>query len=493
MFLRAGALSLLLLVASRLLGLLRESAQAAAFGASGLGDVAVLMLSLPDWITGVLAAGALGYVLLPAWAGRSEAQIAISQRLVARVMLAGGLVLGGLLILARDAVIDALLPGLGAQLRPAARTALLWSALALAPALLAAVWATRLQHEGDVPGMYGANLVVNVAVLLSLTAVGLWLADVHAALGWLGVGLVGAMLLRLGWLFRRQATWRAPRPDASASSEVRLSMATWGWAVLAAGLPLVLPFTVRSAASASGEGVLATFNYAWKLVELPLLLAVQLVATIAFPGIARACSVEGGTQAESLRSAVRPALALAWVLACAAVAALLVGAPALAQLLFGWGRMQPEALRDIADWGRTGAWGLLPQAFCAVVVTVLAAQRRLHVAVIAYGAALLGLGAAAAFGLHGGSAWMACLNALFGVAAVLVALGWGASALRACVPWSSLVAAGGAAPAVAAMARMAGSEGWGMGMQLAAAVAAAGLVLAVGTVASHDLRVALRR
>ena len=48
MLLKAGALSLALLLASRLLGLLRESALAATFGASGLGDVAVLMLTLPD-------------------------------------------------------------------------------------------------------------------------------------------------------------------------------------------------------------------------------------------------------------------------------------------------------------------------------------------------------------------------------------------------------------------------------------------------------------
>ena len=59
MFLKAGALSLALLLASRVLGLLRESALAAAFGASGLADVAVLMLTLPDWVAGVLASGAL--------------------------------------------------------------------------------------------------------------------------------------------------------------------------------------------------------------------------------------------------------------------------------------------------------------------------------------------------------------------------------------------------------------------------------------------------
>ena len=59
MFLRAGLVSLALLLASRVLGLLRESVQAAALGVSGLADVAVLMLTLPDLLTGILAAGAL--------------------------------------------------------------------------------------------------------------------------------------------------------------------------------------------------------------------------------------------------------------------------------------------------------------------------------------------------------------------------------------------------------------------------------------------------
>ncbi|MBE7942886.1 virulence factor MviN, partial [Ramlibacter aquaticus] len=96
MFLKAGALSLLLLLASRVLGLGRESAQAAAFGASGLADVAVLMLTLPDWFAGLLASGALAYVLVPAWAGMAPAQVAASQRRLTRAVLAlgGALALG---------------------------------------------------------------------------------------------------------------------------------------------------------------------------------------------------------------------------------------------------------------------------------------------------------------------------------------------------------------------------------------------------------------
>ena len=87
---RAGALSLALLLASRVLGVARESALAASFGDTGLGDLAVLALTLPDWIASVLASGALAYVLLPAWAGQTRAQVRILQRRVAIPLLAGG-------------------------------------------------------------------------------------------------------------------------------------------------------------------------------------------------------------------------------------------------------------------------------------------------------------------------------------------------------------------------------------------------------------------
>src|SRR4030095_10211284 len=88
--------------------------------------------------------------------------------------------------------------------------------------------------------------------------------------------------------------WRTPQaasfePAGPSVQPAQLpGPAVWWWALLSAGLPLALPFAARSVASQSGEGALATFNYAWKLVELPLILAIQLVATLAFPAIAKA-------------------------------------------------------------------------------------------------------------------------------------------------------------------------------------------------------------
>jgi putative peptidoglycan lipid II flippase len=124
MFLRAGLVSLALLLVSRVLGLLRESVQAATLGATGLGDVAILMLTLPDLLTGILAAGALSYVLLPLWARQSLPAQARTQARLVRALLFMGLLAGAWMALAPQSIVQLLAPGLSAQGRSAAHTTL---------------------------------------------------------------------------------------------------------------------------------------------------------------------------------------------------------------------------------------------------------------------------------------------------------------------------------------------------------------------------------
>jgi peptidoglycan biosynthesis protein MviN/MurJ (putative lipid II flippase) len=260
--------------------------------------------------------------------------------------------------------------------------------------------------------------------------------------------------------------------------------------VLSAGLPLALPFAARSIASQAGEGALATFNYAWKLVELPLILAIQLVATLAFPAIAKASA--GGDSAATA-AAVRGAIALAWALACAAAATLLVGAPAIAQLLFGWGRMQPQALARVAHWGALGAWGLLPQALIAVALTVLAARGRMKIAVLAYGLALSLLLGYAAWGVSDGAALMVLLNVLLGCVAAVVVIALGQHA-RAWLPWRSMAISLACLLALAGVATQAwlpSSPGLWLGLALAGLAGLA--VMGATWWGSSDLRAALAR
>lgn len=484
MFLKAGALSLALLLASRVLGLLRESALAGAFGASGLADVAVLMLTLPDWVAGVLASGALAYVLVPAWAGQPATQVAATQRVVALRLLAAAALLSLLLALWREPALSWLAGGLPEPWRPAGRSALLWSAVALPWALLAAVWATRLQHEQDFTGMYAANLVVNGVLIAAILLAAM--AAPGSAIPWLGAGLLAAMLARLAWLHWRMPA--EPRPAAAPAAALP-PVSLWLWAGLSAGLPLALPFAARSIASQSGAGALATFNYAWKLVELPLLLAIQLVATLALPAIAKAFAAEDEGAA---RRAVRSAFALAWALACGAAAALLVGAPAIASLLFGWGRMEGAALARVAQWGATGAWGLLPQALIAVALAVLAGRGRMKPAVLAYAAGLALLLVAGASGWTGGAQLMWLLNVLFGLVAIATIAALGAQ-VRSWLPWRAMGISLGGLAVIAAISFGASSAALGLWPGLAAAAVAGVLVLGATWWGSIDLRSALAR
>ena len=466
MFLKAGLLSLLLLLASRVLGVLRETALAAAFGSSGMADVAIVMLTLPDWLAGVLVSGALAYVLLPQWAKESAAQQNATQNHVARRLLWGSLVLAGLMCVAQGPVAALLVPGASAALQGAARHAVVWSALALPAAMLAGLWATRLQHERDFVGLYSANLVVNGVLIAALLLLGFRGAEPGAGQT-LGVFLLMAVVLRLLWQRWRMRHLRQNAlpvaPPSVAPPPPLPGWRIWMWAALGAGLPLTLPFVARTFASGAGEGALATFNYAWKLVELPLILAIQLVASLAFPAIARAhaasASVTGHTSADAMAMAVRNALVLAWTLACAAAAALLVGAPVIASLLFGWGRMEVSALEQIAAWGRVGAWGLLPQALLAVALTVLASVGRMRFAVLAYVVALALLLAVGAAGWTAGESLMWGLNAGFVVAALVAGGALGAPALRHWLPVRALLAPSLALAVVAWLAHWWGGAG----------------------------------
>jgi peptidoglycan biosynthesis protein MviN/MurJ (putative lipid II flippase) len=419
MYLRAGVFSLGLLLLSRALGLLRESAQAAAFGSTGMGDAVIVMFTLPDLLVGILVSGALSYVLLPVWAQQSVGAQAAGQRRIAYALTLGGLAMGLLIWLFRDAVVQALAPGLTGDMKVASAGALGWSALVLPLAMLAALWVTRLQHERDFVGMYAGNLIVNLALVIGLFVVAKSsLTDAPSstsALRLLGFCLVIAMLGRLAWL-----AWRLPgRPHPMAMTEAAPlpAASVWLWAALSSGLLLVFPLMARSLASSAGEGALASFNYAWKLIELPLVLAVQLVASLAFPAITRTAAGSPARQ-----KAVGLAFLIAWTLACAAIAVVATFSLPIANLLFGWGRMSAASLAVIAQWSAIGIWSLLPQALTAVLLIVMATHRRMHAAVWVLSAGSAVLLAVGMGGNVNGAGVMWLLNGVFGCMAALLML-----------------------------------------------------------------------
>jgi len=497
MYLRAGVISIGLLLASRVAGLLRESVQAASFGSTALGDMAVLMLTLPDLVSAVFVSGALSYALLPWWARQDAAELARTQRAVARLLLAAGAAVALAMWLAPLAVGRWLAPGAAAQ--PALASAIHWAALAVPAGLLGTLWYTRLQHERDVVGMYGMNLVHTGTIIVALLAAA-WLArpgqEVHVLGAGLALGL-GLRLVFLAWRLRRVHAAGTPpaqapvvqapaarTPPAQAPAIGLPGWRIWLWATLATAGPAALMLVARTLASRNGEGSLAAFNYAWKLVELPNLLAIQLVAALAFPALTRAHA-----QGREFGVQLRAALSLSWALACAAALALWIGSEPLAALLFGWGRMGPAHVAEVAHWAAWGGWMLLPQALATVAGLVLATMGRLRVAALAYAAAVAALLLAGAAGLQDGVRVMQALACI--VALVAAALLWSVRAHAA----QAIAGRDMAVPAVLC-ALFAGLRPL-LPAQPVALLAAAGLLalalLAASYAASPILKMALKR
>jgi peptidoglycan biosynthesis protein MviN/MurJ (putative lipid II flippase) len=264
MFLKAGLLSLLLLLASRVLGVVRETALAAAFGNSGMADVVIVMVTLPDWLAGVLVSGALAYVLLPHWARESPAQQNATQKRLAKYLLWGSTLVASAMVASPGFLGALLVPGGSPSLQGSLSQAVVWSAIALPAAVLAGLWATRLQHERDFLGLYSANLVVNGVLIAALY---FWsvrgsVTD-HGAVSTLGIFLLVAVFLRLlwqGWRMRPLYGRSGLAVSSPAVSGTLPGWRIWMWAVLGAGLPQTLPFLARTFASGAGEGALATFN-----------------------------------------------------------------------------------------------------------------------------------------------------------------------------------------------------------------------------------------
>ena len=448
MFLKSGTLALALLIVSRFTGLWRESALAATLGVTGFADAAIVMLTFPDWLTAIVAGGALGYVLLPHWAQQTPRQRALTHLAVGQWLLFGSVALALLVAMFRHTIAQWMAPGLTGDLLNQTAQGVAWAAFALPAAFLASLGITRLQYEQDFVGMYSANLVVNSVLVLVIYLLAVPILSDHAA-NLLGLGLVlaaGLRLLWVQWRVRARSDQDRLLPDEPLEPLPKAHL--WAWGILAAGLPLTLPIVARSVASLGGTGALATFNYAWKLVELPLVLAIQLVTALAFPSIVQAFAASSPGQPQDSTAghqAVRGALALAWTVACACAIALQIAAPAIASLLFGWGSMPSERLVVIAAWGAAGAWGLLPQALIAVILTVLAAQGRLWQAVGYYAVALFALIAFVAWGEQDGIWLMRYLNIVLTGTAVAMLFAVKRShedfrAVATLIPWSALVA-----------------------------------------------------
>lgn len=362
----AGSVLAAMLLLGRISGLFRELELARVFGVSREADVAVVLLTLPDLLVNLLLTGGLSAALVPRFkhlpadaAGALFRQAALSA--ASAFMLAGAV-----LYFWPFAVFNLMAPGLQGLSELANGSAVAGVALALPLTALSGVTAAYLNAHGRYLVAGAGTLLFNICVIAGLT----WQQHGAAMLGTLGLAIGAGAAVRF-------VTQLAVLPPPALSS-VGLGrtadgamLKAFAAGVLAAALTLVPPVVVRAAASLLGSGAVASFNYAQKLVELPVGILITTISTVA---LTKLSGLVAEKREEEAHAELLKDLRLAILLAIFVVLFGLFFTDAVVSLLFGRGRMDPAALSRVGDLTRVALLAVPFVAISSLTIAVLNAR-----------------------------------------------------------------------------------------------------------------------
>ncbi len=340
--LRSAGLVSLLILCSRLLGVVREQVFAAVLGAGTHADAYQIGFRIPNLLRDLFAEGALSAAFVPAYARTArEAGREAAQRLASRVLTLLGVLLGGCVlvaILGAEPIVAVLAPGFDAVPGKAELTVLLTRIMLpfLPIVSFAAIAMGMLNAEERYATPALAPATFNVVAILMGGALWLlgWPMD-QVVVGWAGGTLLGGLaqfliqvpaLRAQGWRFR--AEW-APRDPRIRQVAALMGPATAGLAAVQVNI------FVNSIFASHEPGAVSWLNYAFRILYLPIGLFGVAAGTVTATGLAkRAAENDMDGLRQTLRGSLRM---LAFLTIPATVGLLVLGVPVV-RLLYERGR-----------------------------------------------------------------------------------------------------------------------------------------------------------
>jgi len=352
----------------RLTGFLREVAVASKFGVSREADVVLFSLSLPDFLVSILMGGALAAALIPEFK-RATVQTADLLFLQSSLLVGAGFsILVVLLIWQAEALIYLFAPGFDPASIQASRF-LLNLVLWLMPlTALAGVTMSYLQSKDHfaIPalGTFIFNTTLVVALFFFISG-----AEDFKMLG-IAV-LIGGFLRWASQIIRMagQGMQWIQKGSWLISTELGIRFLQ---ALAAGSLILVLPVIARALSSLAGPGGFATINYSIRLIELPMGVALGVLASVLFPKLSEMFAQD--RPEEGVKLAVDGIL---WVFIIAYTVILIFlcfGEP-LTRLAFQWGAMPAEATERIARLVSIGIVTLPAQGILLLTTALVNSKR----------------------------------------------------------------------------------------------------------------------
>ncbi len=343
-----GAIAVATLI-SRLLGLVREMVYARFMGNGWVASAFLLAFQIPNLFRRLLGEGALTAAFIPQFKAKEKTEGEAAMWHSANAVLSG-------LIVAASVVVAVAMMAVSAALMVgdfSAKTRLMLQLLRLMfPYMLlvciAAVCVGMLNARGKffIPALGSAalNVMMIASVLFLAPRMGAELPDqIYAlALGVLAAGLAQAAfqlpsLMKDGWRFR----WVNPRHDSTVSEVVRRMIPT----TIGVAAFQVNVMVTQGFAFFLGESIVASFQYAVRLMELPQGLFGASLATYLLPTLS-------GLAAEKRYDEFRGALVEGMshlILVNVLAGALLMGlAVPIVRLLFEGGNFHPGATQSVA-------------------------------------------------------------------------------------------------------------------------------------------------
>ncbi|NMI00089.1 lipid II flippase MurJ [Pseudonocardia acidicola] len=366
---RASAVSALLYGLGSLLGVGRDLLLAGLYGANGGTDAFLVAWTVPETAAPLLLDGALALVVVPAVAhaltrrDRPDAVRAVAEAMLPRICAVLAVV-SAAIALGAPLLVGVLAPGLTEP------------ALAVQCTRMVAISVLLVGVTGYLSAALRAlDVVVTPAAIYVANNVGMILAILllHRSLGLLSaaIGVVAGSVLMLGVLLpgylRRVGL---PRRIVLQSDVV-----TFG-----AFVPIVVYTLVRQAqtfverflASDLPPGTITYINYAQKIAQMPMMLAL-MIALVTFPAFARSADTD---EADGARVRMETDLLVIGAVTLAATAFLVVFAEPVVALLFQRGEFTAADSVATADVIRVYVAGLLGQALVSALSRAFSTDRR---------------------------------------------------------------------------------------------------------------------
>jgi putative peptidoglycan lipid II flippase len=370
---RSAAVVALLLAADKLLGVVREAVVSRAFGTSAQLDAYIAAFEIPEGLNVIVTGAALTTALIPLLSGivaRGDRDSV--WRLFSAVVNWVLAIVGGFSIIAAlfaRPIILSVAPGFANDLAQVMLATRLMRLVLIQTLLFSASTAVTSVIEAHrsfllpalAPLCYTLGRIIGVVVLAPRMGI--------FGLAWGGLaGTVLHLLIKLPWLVYHRARWRPVLFHPDLAKLLKLM----GPRMLGMGatyISFVLPTTFGSLLPA---GAIASYEYAWKLMQLPEVVIGTAIGVVVFPTLA---SIAEAGDREALRRTFSWALRLILTLCMPAAVGLLVLGRPLTALVLQRGAFDAAATERVYWALQFFALGLITHSVLEVVARLFYAQR----------------------------------------------------------------------------------------------------------------------